>query len=365
MKSIARYVGLDVHKATISLAVCRGGVADEVRCLGRIPHDLSRLLRRLERLGPAEALHVAYEAGPTGYGLCRALRERGIRCQVIAPSRTPIRSGDRVKTDRRDAEKLARFLRAGELVAIDVPSVDQEALRDLVRIREDAVYCLHGVRRQLSAFLLRHGRSYEGKSTWTKMHMLWIQAQRFESEAQQQVLEDYCREVLRGVERIRQLTEKVELTCESGPDADTFRWMRAVRGISTIIAATLVAEIGDFRRFPSAGRFMGYVGLTPSEYSSGATTKRGRITRAGNPHVRRALNQAAWSARLRPAMSQELKSRSRGVPLPILDIAWKAQQRLHKLYWRLIRRNKPPQVAVTAVARELAGFVWAIGQHAH
>lgn len=364
MSNLAKYVGLDVHKASISMAVCRGGVADEVHSLGRIAHDVPRLLKRLERIGPFKTLRVAYEAGPTGFGLCRALRERGIHCDVVAPSKTPIRSGDRVKTDRRDAEKLARYLRSGELVAVTVPGVEQEALRDLVRAREDAVRALHCVRRQLSSFLLRHGRVYEGRSTWTKLHMRWIQAQRFETETQQQVLEDYYREVVRGVERISQLTVQVEHACEKGPDADLAHWLRSLRGVSTVIAATLVAEIGDLKRFPSAGRLMSYVGVTPSEYSSGATVKRGRITKAGNPHVRRVLTQAAWSARLRPTISEKLKARSKGVPLPIQDTAWKAQKRLNKLYWRLIRRNKTPQVAVIAVARELVGFIWAIGQHA-
>lgn len=364
MRNVAQFIGLDVHKATISIAVCSGGVGDEVRSLGRVAHDIPRLIRRLERLGPAESLRVAYEAGPTGYGLYRALHEQGIFCQVVAPSRTPTRSGDRVKTDRRDAVNLARYLRSGELVAIDVPGADREALRDLVRARSDAVRALRCSRQQLAGFLLRHSRHYEGRSAWTRRYMTWVRGQRFEIEEQRQVLEDYYNEVVRMDERVKQLGDKLAAACEASRFAEISGRFQALRGVSKIVSATLVAELGDLRRFPSAGRLMSYVGLTPSEYSSGNTVRRGRITKAGNTQVRRVLIQAAWSARLRPAMGDDLKRRSKGVPMPIRDIAWKAQNRLHKLYWRLTNRNKSSQIAVTAVARELAGFVWAVGQHA-
>lgn len=362
MQSVTKFIGLDVHKATISIAVCDGTPGSEVRDLGRIPHDVPRLIRRLERLGPVESLHVAYEAGPTGYGLCRALRARGIDCQVVAPSRTPIRSGDRVKTDRRDAAKLARFLRSGELVAVDLPDVQREALRDLVRARSDALRARHCARQQLSSFLLRHGRQWEGKSTWTRRHVTWIRGQRFDIEEQRQVMEDYLNEVAHADQRLELLTDKVKEAMEKQANAPLARALSAMRGVSTIVTATLVAELGDLRRFKSASRLMSYVGLTPSEHSSGASVHRGAITKAGNPHVRRVLIEAAWCAQRRPAMSATVKRRNEGVPLPIQDIAWKAQNRLHKRYWRLRSRGKSMQTAVVAVARELTGFVWAIGQ---
>ena len=349
MSSVAKFIGLDVHKATISIAVCDGTPGSEVRDLGRIPHDVPRLLRRLERLAPVERLHVAYEAGPTGYGLCRALRERGIACQVVAPSRTPIRSGDRVKTDRRDAEKLARFLRSGELVAVDLPDVQREALRDLVRARSDAMRARHCARQQLSSFLLHHGRHWEG-SAWTRRYVTWIRSQRFDIE-ERQVMEDYLNEVAHADQRLEQLTDKVKDAMEKQASAPLARALSAMRGVSTIVTATLVAELGDLRRFKSASRLMSYVGLTPSEHSSGASVHRGAITKAGNPHVRRVLIEAAWCAQQRPAMGATVKRRNEGVPLPIQDIAWKAQNRLHKRYWRLRRRGKSTQTAIVAIAR--------------
>ena len=362
MSKIAKFVGLDVHKDTISLAVSEGGPVAEPRDLGRIPHDLGRLLHRLEHLGPPEALHVAYEAGPTGFGLARALRERGIDCVVVAPSRTPIQAGDRVKTDRRDAAKLAHYLRMGGLVAIDLPGCEQEALRDLVRAREDALWSQHKVRQQLKCFLLRHGRTWSGRSSWTHRHLEWIRSQRFESETQRQVLEEYFHEVVHAAERICYLTGLIQQAVQAAPFAPLYRALQALRGVSAVVGATLVAELGDLRRFKSPSKLMSYLGLTPSEQSSGARTRRGAITKAGNSHVRRVLIEAAWCQHRRPAMSSGMKKRNEGLPLEVQDIAWKAQKRLHARYWALVRRNKSTQTTIVAVARELVGFVWAIGQ---
>lgn len=362
MSKIAKFVGLDVHKSSISMAVCEGGALHRPEDLGTFAHDLPTLLRRLERLGEPQHVHVAYEAGPTGYGLCRALRQRGYYCIVIAPSKTPVRTGDRVKTDRRDAAKLARFLRAGELVAVELPGLEQEALRDLVRAREDAMHAQRRARQQLSSFLLRHGRTWSGKSAWTQPHHAWIRSQRFECEIQRQVLEDYFQEVVRLDARLADLSTKLEAGAKSLSSSPLFSALQALRGVSTVVAASIVAELGDLRRFPSASRLMSYVGLVPSEYSSGARTRRGRITKAGNPHLRRVLIQAAWHCSKRPAMSLHLKRRSAGLPPPVLDIASKAQKRLHRRYWHLANRNKSPQTTVVACAREMLGFVWAIGQ---
>jgi len=363
MSKVTKFVGLDVHKSTIAIAICEGGATTEARSLGTVAHDLTRLLARLKPLGEPEQVHVAYEAGPTGFGLCRALRERGYLCIVVAPSKTPVRKGDRVKTDRRDAEKLARYLRSGELVAIDLPDVQREALRDLVRAREDAMRALRRARQQLGGFLLRHDRRWPGKSTWTSAHMEWIHSQRFEIEAQRLVLNDYYQEVTRLGARLKHLLELLETAASEEAHRSMFRALQGLRGVSTITAATLVAELGDLRRFASAPKLMSYVGLTPSEESSGNRVRRGRITKAGNTHVRRALVEAAWSCRLRPAMTRHMKKRTEGLPLPVIDIASKARERLYRRYTKMRARGKSPQNTITACARELVGFVWAIGQH--
>jgi transposase len=356
------FVGLDVHKDSISVAVAEGGAFEPARDLGRNAHDVPRLFKLLARLGDADDLHVAYEAGPTGYGLCRTLRARGIDCIVAAPSKTPLPVAPRVKTDRRDARLLAHHLRTHSLVAVDVPGEEIEALRDLVRLREDAVWALQKARQQLGGFLLRYGRVYLGKSHWTQAHIDWIRAQRFEIEVLRRVLDQYLAEVIRLTSRLEQLTTEMATTIETSSRVVDYYYQQALRGVSTIVASTLVAEIGDLRRFKTAGQFMSYVGLTPSEHSSGNDVRRGRITKAGNPHVRRVLIEAAWSARYRPARSHHMQLRLARVPLEVQDIAWKAQVRLHQRYRRMLARGKSVQTAIVAVARELAGFVWAIGQ---
>jgi transposase len=357
-----KYVGLDVHKDSITAAVSEGGTLEAVRDLGRIAHDLPRLLKLLARLGPPEALHVCYEAGPTGYGLCRALRAQGIDCIVVAPSKTPLPPGARVKTDRRDAALLAHYLRTNSLVAVDVPQAEQEALRDFVRLREDAVWALQKARQQLGGFLLRHARVYPGKCNWTQPHLTWIRSLRFERELERRTLDSYLAEVLRLKARLDELTQELVLHAESSPQSELFTRLQALRGVHTIVAATIVSEIGDLRRFGSAGQFMSYVGLTPSERSSGNDVRRGRITKAGNPHVRRVLIEAAWCARYRPARSHPMQLRLARTPSEVQDIAWKAQVRLNQRYRRKLARGKTLQHTIVAIARELAGFVWAIGQ---
>lgn len=363
MKSVTKYVGLDVHRDSITLAVAEGGPGLGVDDLGRMPHDIPRLVRRLAKLGSPDSLRVAYEAGPTGYGLYRALEEAGIQCFVVAPSKTPVRTGDRIKTDARDAQKLARFLRAGELTAVTPPDRETEALRDVLRAREDVVFAQRRARQQLSSFLLRHDRKWSGKTSWTEKHLLWVRAQRFESDAQQQVLEDYVQEVRRLTARLEEATDRVGRFADTSTRcAPLYRALQAMRGVGPIVAATVVAEIGDLRRFPSASKFMSYLGLTPSERSSGPRTSRGSITKAGNPHVRWKLIESAWLYRHRPAVTIRMERRSKGVPQEVRDIAWKAQKRLHKRYWTMAQRGKRAQTTVVAVARELAGFIWAVGQ---
>lgn len=363
MQTIAQFVGLDVHKETVALAVAPASLVMEVRDLGEMPHDVPRIVKRILKLGEPGSVHVAYEAGPTGYGLFRALQAAGIPCIVVAPSKTPQISGDRVKTDRRDAAKLARFLRSGDLVAVAPPERDAEALRDVLRAREDVVYAQRRARQQLSSFLLRHGRKWSNKTAWTQKHMEWIRSQRFESEAQQQVLEEYAREVQRQSQRLSEASEHVEtLAPKTKSCAVLYAWLQSMRGVGPIVAASIVAEIGDLRRFGTASQLMSYVGLVPSERSSGPAVRRGSITKAGNPHVRWKLIESAWQARHRPALTSALRLRSEGVPQAIQDIAWKAQKRLHKRYWSMVNRGKRAQTTVVAIAREMCGFIWAIGQ---
>lgn len=363
MTNLKQFIGLDVHKDTIAIAVAPGGPGLDVQDLGGIAHDVPRLTKRLLKLGRAADLHVAYEAGPTGYGLQRALNKTGITCTIVAPSKTPRAAADRVKTDKRDARKLARLLRANELVAIVPPSREVEALRDVLRAREDAVRALRSARQQLSSFLLRHDRKWSGKTTWTQAHVEWTRTQRFDSEAQRRVLEEYVREVVRISERVKCWDDDVAKFAEQCTSTfDLYKALQSLKGVGTIVAATIVAEIGDLQRFSSASKLMSYLGLVPSERSSGPRVSRGSITKTGNPHVRWKLIQAAWQYRHRPAMTTILKRRNQGLPQAVQDIAWKAQKRLNQRYRSMSSRGKRVQLTVTAIARELCGFIWAIGQ---
>jgi transposase len=363
MVKIAKFVGLDVHKDTISIAWAEGGPLHRPVSGGTVPHDVPRLVKKLLELAPAEHLWVAYEAGPTGYGLARGLLERGINCIVVAPNKVPREPGRRVKTDKRDARDLARALRAGNLTGIALPEVEVEAMRDLVRAREDCVRALRRVRKQLSSFLLRHQRIYREGSTWTVRHRTWLGGQRFSAEPQEVTFRYYLYEIDRLEQARDHLTAEVERLMPSLQLAPLYYALQAMRGVSTVVAATLVCEIGEFTRFPSASRLMSYVGLTPSEHSSGPRVKRGSITKAGNGHVRRALVEAAWSGgRHRPAVSKILKRRQKGLDPGVIDIAWKTQKRLYARYRRMLARGKHKNVTAVAMARELIGFVWAIAQ---
>jgi transposase len=362
MTRVAKFVGLDVHKDTISIAYCEGGPLAEAILVGTVPHDIPRLAKRLLQLAPAEHLHVAYEAGPTGYGLCRALLAQGIDCIVVAPGKVPQQPGKRIKTDERDARELARLLRAGYLEGIGLPDDTHEALRDLVRAREDCLRDLRRARQRVKGFLLRHGHIWKGRSSWTLTHRAWLRAQHFQTEAQRLVLEHGLHEVEHR-ELVRDhLTSELERLIPTLEQDKLFRSLQALRGVSTIVAATILCEIGELRRFPSAGRLMSYVGLVPSEHSSGGTRSRGPITKAGNGHVRRVMVEAAWACRLRPNRSLKLLRRQQGLEPKVIDIAWKAQQRLHKRYVHMRAHHVEQNVAIVALARELVGFIWAIGQ---
>ena len=356
-----RFVGLDVHKESIAIAVADGdGCAPEN--VATIPNDTKLLLKQLKRLGTGATLRCCYEAGPTGFVLHRALRAAGIDCIVIAPSLVPKSAGDRVKTDSRDAVKLARFLRSGDLTEVHVPEAATEAMRDLERSRDDAKKAERVARHQLSKFLLRHGRRYDGKTAWTGTHLDWVRKQVFDHEAHNRVLVDYVHAVENATARVASLTKDIVELVESWSLRPLVKALQALRGVQVISAVILAAELGDFARFASAPALMSYLGLVPSEHSSGERQKRGHITRTGNRHVRRILVESAWSYRYRPAMSAAIRKRNEGVAPAVQAIAWKAQQRLNGRYKKLLGRGKNHQQTVTALARELAGFVWSIAR---
>jgi transposase len=356
-----RFVGLDVHRDSIAIAVAqRDGKPAE--SLATVPNDVAGLIQRLQRLGPVESLRCCYEAGPTGFGLARRLHTIGIACEVIAPSLVPVQPGARVKTDRRDARNLAHYLRSGDLTSIHVLDPITEAIRDLERARDDAKRAERSARQQLSKFLLRHERWFTGKSTWGPAHQAWLVQQRFDQPAQQDVMNDYREAVEMATARVARLTKQMAERSATWERAPLVTALQALRGVEMVSAVTLVAEIGDFRRFASASELMSFVGLVPSEHSSGGSRRQGRITRTGNGHVRRILVESAWHYRRQPRMSKAIRARNERVSVPVRTIAWKAQQRLHKRLNRLMGQGKPATRAVTAVARELVGFVWAIAR---
>jgi len=356
------YVGLDVHKETIVVAVAEGGIRGEIREYGRIantPTALDRVMRKLGREGVR--LRFCYEAGPCGYGIQRQLSAAGHECVVVAPSLIPKRAGDRVKTDRRDAASLARLHRAGELTAVWVPDARHEAVRDLVRARLDAVHALRRARQQLSGFLLRQRRHY-GRPAWTRLHRRWLAGLRFEQAAHQLVLEDYIEAVEAAEARRDRLTAQIAAMLPDWTLAPVVAALQTMRGMALVNAATLIAELGDLSRFANPRQLMAYLGLVPSEHSSGASVRRGGITKAGSGAARRLLIEAAWSYRFPARVSRELRLRQEEQPKPIREIAWKGQTRLCARYRRLARAGKPANIVTTAIARELTGFVWAIAR---
>jgi transposase len=355
------FVGLDVHQATITIAVADPGRGDP-RVMPTIPNDFKTLIKALKRLGDLNHLMCCYEAGPTGYALYRQFKKAGIRCIVIAPSLVPVKSGLRIKTDRRDAAKLAGYLRSGDLTPIHVPDEATEAVRDLERSRDDAKRAERVARHHLSKFLLRHDRIFKGATRWGKLHTSWIAGQTFELAASQHVFRDYREAVELATARVDRLTLRLREVADAWDRAPLIKALQALRGVEMVSSVTLVAEIADFRRFSSAAELMSYVGLVPSENSSGSSRRLGGITRAGNSHVRRILVESAWHYRRKPGMSKALRARNEGVEPEVRAIAWKAQHRLHSRLTKLLARGKPANQAVTAVARELLGFIWAIAR---
>jgi transposase len=360
-QGISNFVGLDVHKDSISVAVAEAGRAP-ARLVGTIGHDVAKLVKVLARWGEPGQVNVVYEAGPTGYGLQRDLAARGYRCQVIAPSLIPKRAGDRVKTDRRDCLRLAELSRAGELHAIWIPDRADEAIRDLARAREDAVHSRTQARHQLKGFLLRHAVRYTGKSSWCKAYYRWLGTLNFGEPGAQTAFTEYALAVAAADERVARLTNALQRSIAGWRFEPVVAALQALRGIDIVSAIGLVAEIGDIGRFDHPRKLMGYLGLVPSEYSSGERLCRGSITKTGNSHARRLLTEAAWNYRFKARIGYRARRRQEVLPEPIRNLAWKAQLRLTARFARLHARGVHINKVCTAVARELSGFVWAIAQ---
>jgi len=356
-----RYIGLDVHKETIVIAIADAG-RGEAKAWKTLPYDLPRLIKAIALIADGAEVEVCYEAGPTGYGIQRALQKAGYTCHVVAPSLIPVKSGNRVKTDRRDAAKLAHFLRSGDLTAITIPDEERESLRDLERSRDDAKRAERVTRQQLGKFLLRRDLRYTEGINWTKKHLDWVRRLQLEDEVTQTVLDDYLLTVENATERVKRLTNALEEKILASSLAPLVRGLMVLRGVAMVTGSTIAAEIGDFRRFRTAKQFMAYVGLTPTEDSSGERIRRGAITKCGNRHVRHLLVESAQHYRRRPGISVALRKRSADQPEKLRQIGWEAQKRLHKRLGALTARGKPGNKAIVAVARELAGFVWAIGK---
>ncbi len=357
-----KYVGLDVHKETIAVAIADagGGAARRYGEIGATREAVAKLLEKLG--GDGERLRFSYEAGPSGYELYRQLTAAGQACLVAAPALIPRRPGERVKTDRRDAASLARLDRAGELTAVWVPGPDQEAVRDLSRAREDAKSVERQLRQRLGAFLLRHGRIYPGRRPWTAAHWKWLDAQRFERPAQQLVLAEYEAAIRAAEKRSARLEQELQRAVEGWSLGPTAEALTALRGVSLTAAATLLAELDDVSRFDSAGRLMSFVGLVPSESSSGGRRRQGGLTKTGNAHARRMLIECAWSYRFPARLTPTIRRRAERAPEAVQAIAWQAQLRLCGKYRRLVAREMPTAKANAAVARELCGFVWAVAR---
>jgi len=358
-----RFLGLDVHADTIAASVAEPD--GEVRPLGIIPNRLESVRKMVAKLGPANQLKACYEAGPTGYVLYWQLTALGVPCEVVAPSLVPVKAGDKVKTDRRDATKLARSYRSGDLTAVWVPDAAHEALRDLVRAREDAKQDQHRARHRLRKFLLRHGRRppEDVKKSWTQKYLTWIKEQvHFDQPALEATLLDYVHEVDHMAERIERLEKAIDVAIEKAPAEmrAVIEALQALRGVAKITAVSIVAEVGSLSRFEKPRQLMGYSGLVSSEFSSGNRIRRGGITKTGNAHLRRVLVEAAWAYQHRPWVGGALLKRQQGLDPAIKEIAWKAQWRLHTRYKKLSARGKNKNQIVTAVGRELLGFIWAI-----
>jgi transposase len=357
------YVGLDVHKESIAVAYIAKEHDAEVSYLGSIGSrqgDIDQLIRKMQ--SKAKHLIFVYEAGPCGYWLYRYLTKKGYDCWVVAPSLIPKKPGDRVKTDRRDAVQLARLARSGDLTAVYVPKVEDEAIRDLTRAREDTIRDLKSAKFRLKAFLLRHDIRYTGRATWNPAHLQWLSEVVCPTPTQPIILQAYVRAVHEQTARLQRLEQALRDQVTSWRLQPVVEALQALRGVQFTVAVTMVAEIGDLPRFDTPRELMNFLGLIPSEYSSGEQRRQGSLTKAGNAHARSALVEGAWAYRYPAKVSRHLQLRLETQPKGIQDISWKAQVRLCQRYRRLVSRGKHPNVVTVAMARELVGFMWAIAQ---
>jgi transposase len=351
------HLGLDVHRDTISVGILAPG--EELPVVDKIPHDEPSVRRLVGRLGDPRRLRACYEAGPTGFELARLLHRMEVRCEVIAPSLIPKAPGDRVKTDKRDCRRLARLHRAGELVAIRIPTVAEEAVRDLCRTRGDMVEDRMRARHRLSKFLLRHGRIWRDGKAWTLGHERWLLSQRFTEPALQTTYDHYRAVLASRDAQLEAIEADLATWLDRAPFAEQVARLGAYRGVTRLGALHLAAEVGDWRRFARASAFMGFCGLVPSEYSSGQVTRRGHITKAGNVHLRTQLVEAAWAYQYRPSVGVHLARRQQGLDPQVIARAWAAQLRLCGRFRRLRARKPSTNIVAAAIARELAGFLWA------
>jgi transposase len=359
MEKDTTHVGLDVHKRSIAISVRWPGVVEpEERTIPHETRAVGRWVRRMKREARGRIL-CAYEAGPCGYGLQRALLAEGLDCQVIAPSLIPRKPGERVKTDRRDARKLGELLAGGQLTEVHPPTAEAESVRDLCRAREDAKEDQTRARHRLSKFLLRRGLVWGRGKAWSQAHQRWLRGLRLDHPADQATFDAYCLALDQTQERLRVLEAQLTEWSQAEPYATPVAWLRCFHGIDTTTAMTLVTELHDFRRFRKPRQLMAYLGLVPSEHSSGDRTQRGGITKTGNGHARRVLVESAWHYRHPPRVSATLRKRREGQPTRVIALADRAHQRLSRRYRRMTARGKPHNKVVVAVARELVGFLWA------
>lgn len=363
MHKTIKYVGLDVHKDSITIAIADEGREGEVRVYGKISNDFNQIDKVMRKLiSQNSQLRCVYEAGPCGYPIYRHLANKGIDCVIVAPALIPKKSGERVKTDRRDAVKLASLHRAGELTAVYVPDQADEAIRDLVRTRGDIQKAIRKLKQQINAFLLRHGINYPGKTKWSKAHMTWLETIKMPHPAQQIALTEYLDALANNDARIIRINKQIVSFCQDWRLSPVVKALQSLRGVSLISAVTVMAELGDLTRFENPAQLMSYLGLVPSEHSSGDTIKKGGITKTGNTHARRALIESAQAYRLPARKSAAIRKRQEGLPEDVLDIAWNAQLHLCHRYRRLMAKGKRHNVVITAIARELTGFIWAIAR---
>lgn len=363
MSDYNMYCGLDVHQGAIVVAVAAAeeGAAEVYGTIPNTDPAVAKLVRRLEKKW--KTLAFCYEAGPCGYAIYRLLRSMGLDCMVVAPSLIPRKPGERIKTDRRDARSLARQFRAGELTAVWVPDDEQEARRDLSRAREDMKAMERRARQRLYALLLRHGQRFHGKTKGTQAFFRWLEGVKLPHREQQIVLQEYVDAVKEAQKRVKGLEEDMRRACEGWIWEPVVTGLMALRGISFVAAFTLVAEIGDFTRFTTAAQFMTFLGLIVSERSSFPRRRQGGITKTGNGHARRILVEASWTYRFRARKTTVIQRRAQKCSESVQAIAWKAQKRLCRRYSHLVTNlRKDTRVACTAIARELAGFVWAIAR---